>query len=393
MKSSKSYVVGMIAICMFMVFFMMFFETLGLMTSMPPLRGTGMIMGSGFDGTEQIWPIDAVATVAVGDFFVKSLLPMWIRHVRDEAGWAGRMIVGYHRPQLPEILALLRHEKNFEVIPISDSTKPTLAGREVKVLKLALILKIDNPHIHRVLYIDVDAMATNHLHAWVRSLSGGMDQKYQQLSRTSESSAPPQLPSVAADRIDSLSIADPPSAPQQVPGCAVPLFTTSERLLLADGAPFNTGVFVAHTACSRPCFEAVIEIHRRAKRGEIEYTWNDQDGLIHLWRQGLCPIEQISAAMQEFEAGLLWSIVSNPASILYPPALKHFTRAENRIAKCNEESIDHSSTRDMADGPFSWLRREIMKKITEHECMSYKSKLRLGYAPPMRAAANATGRV
>ena len=40
------------------------------------------------------WPIDAIATVAVGRYYHDTLLPRWIRRVRRKAQWRGPLFIG-----------------------------------------------------------------------------------------------------------------------------------------------------------------------------------------------------------------------------------------------------------------------------------------------------------
>jgi len=54
------------------------------------------------------WPIDAIATVASGDFYMTVLLPMWLKHMRDQAKFTGHVIVGCDRKDMTLLQAVMK---------------------------------------------------------------------------------------------------------------------------------------------------------------------------------------------------------------------------------------------------------------------------------------------
>ena len=149
------------------------------------------------------------------------------------------------------------------------------------------------------------------------------------------------------------------------------LFASGERLWI--GSPVNTGIFLAHTRCSRSCLEAAVEIHENAVKGSEEWTYNDQNAVVKLWTDGsgTCDLAKLPASMQsvrwdsapstpyystpptagktatttyfrypcvrQFEAGQQIGAFTNPGTLFWKPAFRHYTRAEARVTGCEEK--------------------------------------------------------
>mmetsp|Transcript_40744 Transcript_40744/g.93737 ORF Transcript_40744/g.93737 Transcript_40744/m.93737 type:complete len:240 (-) Transcript_40744:47-766(-) len=192
----------------------------------------------------------------------------------------------------------------------SEEDTQKVNGRRIKFWKLDLILKISKNSqlaaVQRILYADVDAMATVHLHSWMETIGPSMRNSW-------------------------------PSSSAGADECAVDLFASGERLWI--GSPVNTGIFLAHTRCSRSCLEAAVEIHENAVKGSEEWTYNDQNAVVKLWTDGsgTCDLAKLPASMQSFEAGQRIGAFTNPGTLFWKPAFRHYTRAEARVTGCEEK--------------------------------------------------------
>ena len=90
--------------------------------------------------------------------------------------------------------------------------------------------------------------------------------------------------------------------------CGVHLFASAERIGIPS--PLNTGIFLAHRICSKECLQAAIDIHEHATKGDVEWDYNDQNAIVHLWQDGsgTCKIKKMPAAMQVREGKVAgWS--------------------------------------------------------------------------------------
>ena len=176
---------------------------------------------------------------------------------------------------------------------------------------------VDGRIVERILFVDADAFATDMLYAWMLSSKPILERAW----------GPP------AGVGGGVGIGGGAGGGTDGTGagrCRAHLVVAAERWGVKS--PLNTGIFISHRRCSRPCTAAVLEGHESHSLAGIKA--NDQRVIVELWRNGTCAIKQLPSAIQRFESprSMSWLVsqATHPTAALTKPAFAHYTRAEKR---------------------------------------------------------------
>jgi len=278
------------------------------------------------------WPVDAMVTVARGDFFEEKLLPVWLQSLRRNAGWKGPIVVGCEVCSgkfIQELTAsgdrgvIVMSMANSDIVVLGKGTPvPKLKslshhglGRRRKASKLLLLDHLMTnktiANFRRMMFLDVDAMASETLSCWLNDSGSLFDRMWGKRQGVAEKDA----------------------------SCVQDMAVPRERFGVE--APINTGVMLVDSQCSQSCLAHAIkaQLASRPMEGQESFELNDQVVLISLMRSGLCRLERLPASIQRFMTadpavsrrwrffGPSWRDVSG---------IQHYTRAMQRMAQCED---------------------------------------------------------
>jgi hypothetical protein len=316
--------------------------------------------------------LDVIVTYAEGNFY-RQLIPLWLSNLRYEAKWNGVVYIGCVHckslyelvagPENPSVVLVPMYEhgsqwKKFNTSQLlllesdtnntKNNNKTNLSsaqhvgafvgkGRAAKATKWALVLKValrlrnDHPRsdykYRRIMFLDIDNLATRVLPEWTRWVM--MKEKYNYHVGNS-------LDTQRKKRNDTTSTTCPSD---RVADLTVP------RGRLTLGESINTGVFFTTTSlCSIRCLHGAVK-ETRADGSILSPKVNDQEALYRMLQRekgnGHCKVSFIPTKIQRFASTDYYLPVSfYDMYFWWRSGTSHFTRAEKRVNTCTGEEFN-----------------------------------------------------
>ena len=242
---------------------------------------------------QQQWQQPLIATIAAGYFYRNFFVKRWLPALRNDAMWDGHVHVS--SDECHALLQTFVADTAIRCLPLPGGQ----LSRRAKVIRSAkfsyLLFLLTESHLNgegarRILYVDVDNVATSYLRPWIEGSSdlNGM---------------------------------------------------TNVALLIPPGRAFidekdNLGLIAVAANCSEPCLRLLELEQGKSASSQL----NDQHILrriLHSESQSWCTVKHMSPAVQRFAASRGWP--SSFRSLFTPPAFVHYTRAEKRTALCHSD--------------------------------------------------------
>ena len=242
---------------------------------------------------QQQWQQPLIATIAAGYFYRNFFVKRWLPALRKEGNWEGHVHVGSDECHF--LLQTLVADSALRCLPLPEGQRSRRA-KVIRSLKFSYLLfllaesHLNGEGVHRILYVDVDNVATSYLRPWIEGSS--------------------DLNGI-----------------------------TNVALLIPPGRAFidekdNLGLIAVAANRSEPCLR-LLELEQG--KGDSSQL-NDQhilQRILHSDSQSLCTVKHMSPAVQRFAASRGWP--SSFRSLFTPPAFVHYTRAEKRTALCHSD--------------------------------------------------------